>query len=171
MKNAIQLFEYEGQQVEFDFGNDNIMVNATEMASIYGKRLDNFLENQSTKEFINALKFPLNGGNLSPLSDEEIIITKGRSGTWMHRMLALKFAAWLDPKFEVWVYGTIDKLMFGSIKEDARQKSKIDKQRDELHERLLANPEYAELIGLENSQKYLKKKLNQQFKNQVLLFS
>lgn len=31
----------------------------------------------------------------------------------MHRLLALKFAAWLDPVFEVWVYTSIEKLLFG----------------------------------------------------------
>lgn len=31
----------------------------------------------------------------------------------MHRILALKFAAWLSPKFELWIYSTIEKLLFG----------------------------------------------------------
>lgn len=39
----------------------------------------------------------------------------------MHRILALKFAAWLSPDFELWVYSTIDKLLFGKYAE--REKS------------------------------------------------
>ncbi len=39
----------------------------------------------------------------------------------MHRVLALKFAAWLSPDFEVWVYSTIEKLLFGKHVE--REKS------------------------------------------------
>lgn len=39
----------------------------------------------------------------------------------MHRVLALKFAAWLDPEFELWVYSTIEQLMFGKHVE--REKS------------------------------------------------
>lgn len=35
----------------------------------------------------------------------------------MHRILALKFAAWLDPEFELWVYQTIDDIIFGSLNE------------------------------------------------------
>jgi len=31
----------------------------------------------------------------------------------MHRILALKFAAWLSPKFELWIYSTIERLLFG----------------------------------------------------------
>jgi len=32
-------------------------------------------------------------------------------GTWMNETLALKFAAWLNPKFELWVYGKIKELL------------------------------------------------------------
>jgi hypothetical protein len=48
----------------------------------------------------------------------------------MHRILALKFAAWLDPYFEVWVYTTIDKIIFGNyreIKEATVEKLKAEK--------------------------------------------
>ena len=39
----------------------------------------------------------------------------------MHRVLALKFAAWLSPRFELWVYSTIEQLLFGKHVE--REKS------------------------------------------------
>lgn len=39
----------------------------------------------------------------------------------MHRVLALKFAAWLSPDFELWVYSTIEQLLFGKHVE--REKS------------------------------------------------
>ena len=35
----------------------------------------------------------------------------------MNRILALKFAAWLNPTFELWVYSTIEKIMFGKFVE------------------------------------------------------
>ena len=35
----------------------------------------------------------------------------------MHRILALKFAAWLSPEFELWVYSTIEGILFGKHKE------------------------------------------------------
>lgn len=111
---TVQIFEYEGKQVEFDLGKTNMMVNATEMAKVYEKRVGDFLANEATKSFIEVLKLTPISVNLEPKTDEEIMITKGRSGTWMCRILALKFAAWLDPKFEVWVFETIDKILFGS---------------------------------------------------------
>lgn len=32
-------------------------------------------------------------------------------GTWMHEKLALKFASWLSPAFELWVYDKIQELL------------------------------------------------------------
>ena len=65
-------------------------------------------------------------GNMSwlkPLGVEinPIDIVKGGSpqqqGTWGHFELAIKLAAWLNPRFEVWVYRTIAKLMVeGQVK-------------------------------------------------------
>ncbi|MCD8529327.1 MAG: KilA-N domain-containing protein, partial [Flavobacterium sp.] len=53
------------------------------------------------KEFIFVLEFTPFGGNSTPLTRDEIIQTKGQNGTYFHKILALKFAAWLDPIFEV----------------------------------------------------------------------
>ena len=39
----------------------------------------------------------------------------------MHRVLAIKFAAWLNPAFELWVYSTIERILFG--KHEQREKS------------------------------------------------
>ena len=56
----------------------------------------------------------------------------------MHRILALKFAAWLNPELELWVYETIDEILFGEyaeleakIKENADRKARIKFLRDD----------------------------------------
>jgi hypothetical protein len=106
---------------EVDFepaGSDNVMVNATQMAKIFRKRIDFFLKSDHAQNFIKELEFTPFGGNSDPLKREEIIQTRGQSGTWMHRILALKFAAWLDTKFELWVYSTIDKILNESFREE-----------------------------------------------------
>jgi len=121
----IQIFEFEGQQIEFDLSNQSVMINATEMAKIYNARINDFFENESTKRFIKAC---LNNGNSRYLgieNQEDLYISKQRTGTWMHRVLAIKFAAWLDPNFELWVYTTIDKILFGTIKENVKSKQEI----------------------------------------------
>ena len=147
-------FTYNNQQIEFIQGDDNIMVNATQMAKVFDKRLDFFLKSENTKAFMSELEFTLFGGNSTKKESEfppyggnsekqrrELIIkSKGKSGTFMHKILALKLAAWLDPKFEVWVFSTIDKILyrhFHAIKNTTVKKLKIEKERDLMLEELL----------------------------------
>jgi hypothetical protein len=166
----IKIFEYQGKQVEFDLTKIDMMVNATEMAKIFDKRTDFFLKSDSTKAFIEVLKFPPNGVNLAPMKDHEIMITKGRSGTWMCRVLALKFAAWLDPIFEVWVFFTIDKILFGTMREDALKKAESEKEKEEIHQKLLReNPDYIRMMNLEETAKDIAGKIKKQQRTQLSL--
>lgn len=120
---------------------NSLMVNATEMAKSFDKRLDHFLKSDHAKEFIRVLEFTPFGGNSAPLKKEEIMISRGSAGTYFHRILALKFAAWLSPEFEVWVFATIEKLLFGkhvereqSFERTLKLKSESDKLRDKAPE-------------------------------------
>lgn len=129
----IKEFMYEGKVVEFFFGED-VMVNATEMAAVFGRKIGHFLELESTKKWISHLEKtsirdfkgresrPYNSGN-ADLPGEivaksrdltPILITKpGREGsTWMHRLLAIEFAMWLDIEFKLWVILKIDQMLY-----------------------------------------------------------
>jgi hypothetical protein len=92
-----------------------MMINATEMAKIFDKQVNEFTSSDRTKAFIASC---LKNGNSRFLGfniekEEDLVVSRQRNGTWMHRLLALKFAAWLNPDFEVWVYCTIEHLLFG----------------------------------------------------------
>ena len=111
----ITTFDYEGQQISFEFADGNRMVNATQMARPFrGKMVADFLRLKNTKEFILALESRYgnshNGGN-----KEVLRVVQGGTpelqGTWMDELLALKFAAWLSPHFEIWVYERIKELI------------------------------------------------------------
>ena len=71
----------------------------------------------------------------------------------MHRILALKFAAWLDPKFEVWVFSTIDQIILGHYKEVKEATiEKIQAQNEFQRKKsdyILKHPELAEIFELE----------------------
>lgn len=107
---AIQKFVYGGSVIEFDVMGNEIMINATEMAKLFGKKTAHFLENEQTKAFIKALSQSRNSD-----FGKIVKVIKGgiNQGTWMNRRLALKFAGWLSPEFELWVYDTIERIMFG----------------------------------------------------------
>lgn len=63
------------------------------------KEIKKFFENQNTKEFILALieEENLNGEKSAYLTSRG----KYNGGTWMHPILFVKFAMWLNPRFEV----------------------------------------------------------------------
>ncbi len=110
-------FIYNNQEVDFHSRTgENLMVNATQMAKVFNKQVGHFLENESTERFIISCLNNRNSDYLGIKNREELIDSKQKSGTWMHRILALKFAAWLDPDFEVWIFSTIDQLILGQYR-------------------------------------------------------
>jgi hypothetical protein len=160
-------FIFQDTEIHFLLGNEkNVMVNATEMAKVFGKRIDVFLKTEPTNAFINAIEFPPTGGNINPILRHELIQTRGKNGTYFHRILALKFAAWLDPIFEVWVYSKIEEILFGKAKvagerisEVALQEAKIKKIREQI---IKSDNELAKtLLKEEQNLAQLKKNKNQ----------
>jgi hypothetical protein len=117
MDTTIKIFSFNDQEIEFDLSNNSIMINATKMAKIFNAQVNEFTSNDKTKSFISEC---LNNGNsryLNVEKEEDLIISKPKTGTWMHRVLALKFAAWLSPAIELWIFIRIDELMFGKLKQ------------------------------------------------------
>ena len=116
------------------------MFNATDLADQWNthdpdnvKRIDNFLVNSATKNFIKALneevvlqnytsklqisyetlQRELDLFDIQNIPKEILDSTRGRyGGTWMHPFLFIKFAMWLNPRFEVQVIKFVyDKLI------------------------------------------------------------
>lgn len=117
-----RILNYENNPITFNLKKDNgVMINATEMAKPFGKEVARFMENDSTKNFISACLKTRNSSFINIENESELFTSIQKSGTFMHRILALKFAAWLSPDFEVWVYSTIEEMLFGKHVE--REKS------------------------------------------------
>lgn len=150
----IQKFKFDDVEIEFDLRQGkNVMVNATEMAKIFGKEVARFMENDSTNNFIEACLKTRNSSFLGVKNREDLVVSRQKSGTWMHRVLALKFAAWLSPDFEVWVWMTIDHLIFGfaieiqdSISETVMLKRKQNDLKNKLAKR---DPDFKEYLDIE----------------------
>jgi hypothetical protein len=134
-----EVFVFNGQSVSFLQEKEHgLMVNATEMAGIFGKQTSEFLSNKSTHAFIEAC---IRRGNLCGVETrEDLVVSRQRSGTWMHRVLALKFAAWLDPAFELCLYSTIDELLFGRMVRRVKSHERARALQKEM-EALAYNPE------------------------------
>lgn len=101
---------YHGNPITF-LNKDSLMVNATEMAKAFGKRVSDWLNNQSTKEFLDALTVT----RKSVSADFQAVkVVKGGipelQGTWLHQDAALEFARWLSPKFAIWYNDCFNKV-------------------------------------------------------------
>lgn len=107
--NGVQIFNYNGASITFNNG-DRIMVNATEMAKAFGKRPVDWLQNQQSQDYINALSEVRKS-----TSADLVRVIKGGApnaqGTWMHEDVAIEFARWLSPAFAIWCNDRIKELM------------------------------------------------------------
>ena len=74
------------------------------------RRMDLFLENKSTKEFIIALAKDESQRQKTAIAENQLVIkTRGRTTkegkgpdkVWMNPLLFIKFAMWINPTFEV----------------------------------------------------------------------
>jgi hypothetical protein len=54
--SKLQTFSYDRKQISFEFADGNKMINATQMAKVFGKRINNFLRLPFTKEYILLLE-------------------------------------------------------------------------------------------------------------------
>lgn len=118
MSARIIPFDYNGQPVRF---NGDGWLHATELAERFGKRLDHWVENAETLEYIRALDEVMTGGESAILDTRKsgyVKTSRARAdrggGTWLHPKLAVMFARWLDARFAVWCDKQIDDLLRGS---------------------------------------------------------
>jgi phage antirepressor YoqD-like protein len=103
-----QIFNYNGNNITFQIGNGDVMVNATEMAKPFGKRPNDYLGLPSTKNLIEAITRK-NG------IDDYQAVTTIRGGlnpsTFLHEDIALDFAQWLSVDFKLWCNDRIKELL------------------------------------------------------------
>lgn len=102
-------FSYNGNEVLFDI-KDDVMVNATQLAKIYGKRPNDYLSLPATNQLINAITRKYG------ISENQLVISKAGSshnggGTWMHRLIVVDFCQWLDIDLKLWCTEKLDELM------------------------------------------------------------
>lgn len=169
-QNKILEFLYEQSQIHFLItgSGENVMINATEMARLFNRKTEVFLKTDTTKVFIEELNRPPIGGR--------IIENRGRNGVYFTRILALKFAAWLNPKFERWVFETIEKVKFGFYKEhwdfyitQENAKNKMDKLREELKIKITED-KVIEFFEAESDYRAAKLGKNKAIRNQMNMF-
>lgn len=109
-------FGYEGKTINFKDQKGYVLVNATQMAKVFGKTPKDWLRLQSTEEFLNVLKDSRSADMPNGLfQDDKILVQVIRGGlnqgTWMDEDVALEFSRWLHPKFAIWTNKHIKELL------------------------------------------------------------
>lgn len=92
-------------------------LNATQIAKGFGKKPNDWLRLESTKDYLIALEKSLNSvAGKSVTVENQLVITKqgglaDEQGTWIHPKLATVFARWLNAEFAVWCDIKIEELL------------------------------------------------------------
>ena len=118
--NSIKTVSFGNFLVSF---RDDAFLNATAIAKQYGKRVGDYLRNDRTQEYIEALAENLSRTRKITLNKKQLVAVKNggtNNGTWLHPKLAIDFARWLDPKFAVWCDEQIEQLLSGSQPKPAK---------------------------------------------------
>lgn len=117
--NQITIIPHTLNGVVVDQRASDGFINATAMCEAAGKRLNNYLRNTTTKEFIEELS-----AETRIRATDLVVVSKGGTpsmqGTWVNPKVAIHLAQWLSPRFAVqvtnWVYDWMSGGMsFGQI--------------------------------------------------------
>ncbi len=107
MAASLVRLDYQGLAVSF---NEDGWFNATVVAAHYGKRVDHYLANADTREYIDVLC----NVEITRKVGDFIRTQRGKNGgTWFHPDLGVHFARWLDVRFAIWCDRQIRALIAG----------------------------------------------------------
>lgn len=138
-----QVYNYNGNNITFQLGNGDVMVNATEMAKAFGKMPKDYLRTQSAQELINALSV-----RLKCLTADLVKVVQGGDiqGTWLHEDIALDFAQWLSVDFKLWCNDRIKELIKTGVTTISDEDEAIYNAMNILQKRLEASKQKVQML-------------------------
>lgn len=138
-----QVYNYNGNNITFQLGNGDVMINATEMAKAFGKTPKDYLRTQSAQELINALSV-----RLKCLPTDLVIVKNGGTnyGTWLHEDIALDFAQWLSVDFKLWCNDRIKELLKTGVTTISDEDEAIYNAMNILQKRLEASKQKVQML-------------------------
>ena len=138
-----QVYNYNGNNITFQLGNGDVMINATEMAKAFGKTPKDYLRTQSAQELINALSV-----RLKCLTADLVKVVQGGDiqGTWLHEDVALDFAQWLSVDFKLWCNARIKELLKTGVTTISDEDEAIYNAMNILQKRLEASKQKVQML-------------------------
>lgn len=120
------------QLLKEPINSDSAYFNATEVAKMYNKNINEYMRRESTKEYIEKREQILNMGKTTYLKMVKSVRGKYHSGTWLHSKIVLHFLRWIDMDFEIAMDDFISKLIIYS------NELKIERSNTKIHFKPLA---------------------------------
>ena len=94
--------------------SDNAYFNATQIAKLYGRPLNEYFKSNSTREYYEKRESILNTVNLRYLKMKKTVRGKHHSGTWLHAKAILHFLRWVNVDLEIAMDDFIQNLILHS---------------------------------------------------------
>ena len=101
--------KFHGAIVNIEFFSEEMYFDISGVAASFGKRLSDWEELKSTKEYFAALK---SGGDFSPTFDFIIRGKRGSKKALLHKSVFVEFARWVSVGFNVWANKVIEEILF-----------------------------------------------------------
>jgi len=115
------------QLLKEPINSDSAFFNATQIAKMYSKNINEYMRRESTKEYIRKKEELLNMGKTTYLKLTKTVRGKYNSGTWIHSKVILHFLRWIDMDFEIMMDDFIEKLITHS------NELKIERSNTKIH--------------------------------------
>jgi len=122
MTTKYEIIEIDQTEITVDVSlltkTEELWFNATQIAKNFGKRVQHFLNNDYTQEYIEEI---LKDGNPAFKHISDLVqIKKGKyGGTWLHNELAFEFAGWCSAVFR----RNLHKWVESKLKEERARKT------------------------------------------------
>ncbi len=172
-KKDFQLqYLFEDMPVFFEH-KDNLMIDATALAKKFGTEPKDYLRLERTKKLIIAIRKTLvNSADLPNIKDDFSMVYSSiqKKGTYMHRILALDFAGWLNPDFQVWMLQKIEYILFGYAQRQSKELSenaKRIKRMRALEAEYKDDPNYNEIQKLKTEINQAKRRISKTLQHQT----
>lgn len=150
---------YESINERFSYGiygdfkviicRDNYYINATKLCTEHGKRFDNWLQNDQSKELIKKVNEDLKKEGKT--YESTMLVTGGRGetsqlvrGTYVHELIIPDVAKWISVEFKIKVYKILNNYLFNEYKDKLRASKKIIKEKDDKIDEVLRQLRKAE---------------------------